>query len=39
MVRAVTTFFSPIRLLSVTAEMFPFVKTGGLGDVEGSKNL
>ncbi|WP_395370971.1 glycogen synthase GlgA [Komagataeibacter diospyri] len=36
MVRAVTTFFSPIRLLSVTAEMFPFVKTGGLGDVAGS---
>ncbi|MBV1822951.1 glycogen synthase GlgA [Komagataeibacter oboediens] len=36
MVRAVTPFFSPIRLLSVTAEMFPFVKTGGLGDVTGS---
>lgn len=25
-----------LQLLSVTAEMFPFVKTGGLGDVAGS---
>ncbi|MBB2166415.1 glycogen synthase GlgA [Gluconacetobacter sp. 1b LMG 1731] len=26
----------PIRVLSVASEMFPFVKTGGLGDVVGS---
>ncbi|RFD19450.1 glycogen synthase GlgA [Komagataeibacter melaceti] len=36
MVRAVAPFPTPVRLLSVTAEMFPFVKTGGLGDVAGS---
>ncbi|GAB6968506.1 glycogen synthase GlgA [Komagataeibacter kakiaceti JCM 25156] len=39
MVSAVTPFPTPVRLLSVTAEMFPFVKTGGLGDVAGSLPL
>ncbi|MBB2189060.1 glycogen synthase GlgA [Gluconacetobacter azotocaptans] len=27
---------SPVQVLSVASEMFPFVKTGGLGDVVGS---
>lgn len=36
MVSAAIPFRSPVRLLSVSAEMFPFVKTGGLGDVTGS---
>ncbi|GBQ41734.1 glycogen synthase GlgA [Komagataeibacter saccharivorans] len=36
MATALSPFVSPIRLLSVTSEMFPFVKTGGLGDVAGS---
>ncbi|MCE2563494.1 glycogen synthase GlgA [Komagataeibacter sp. FNDCF1] len=36
MVRAANTFLFPVRLLSVAGEMFPFVKTGGLGDVTGS---
>ncbi|GBQ14797.1 starch synthase [Komagataeibacter rhaeticus] len=36
MLSAVTPFLSPVRLLSVASEMFPFVKTGGLGDVTGS---
>ncbi|NHO34012.1 glycogen synthase GlgA [Acetobacter fallax] len=36
MVPAASMLSRPIRLLSVASEMFPFVKTGGLGDVVAS---
>ncbi len=36
MVHAASILSRPIRVLSVASEMFPFVKTGGLGDVVAS---
>ncbi|NHN89014.1 glycogen synthase GlgA [Acetobacter conturbans] len=36
MVSAALTLSRPLRVLSVASEMFPFVKTGGLGDVIAS---